>query len=547
MKRILFFVVCLVAVLAVRAQATEYMRIYTDKDCYLAGEYLWVKVNVTDSLQRGSTLSKVAYVEVSDTRQLHAQGMIELENGTGWGRIRFPQTMHSGTYRLTAYTRYMRNRPEAFPEKYIGVLNVSMATEEDNVEMVDSLSVPPRKPAISPWRLSTDKAVYKNRSRVTLALPELPAGARELTLSVVRRDCIRMTEADSKTAEANFKMPQAVSKTAEADSYIAESEGHVVTGRLVGAPSDSVDARLSCVGKDIRIFDGQLQPDGTYRFYTTGITDLQEVVLSAIAPKDKQSGRLEVVSPFAEVLPQSLPVLRLFCNEDALIERSIGVQLHHILPADSTRRRAVLYQLHDFTPSISYNLDEYVRFPTVRETFTEFVMGIRVSKSGGETIIRMLQEEVKRYSTIRALVLIDGVAVENHEAVLNYNARMVHHIHQYSGRYTFGGKIYDGIVSLITHRGTLPDFRLDDGSQLFAYEFPQKRPEFAAPVYESAEQVESRIPDFRHTLYWNPEVAPDANKVSFFTSDLKGDYVITLQGITATGEPLQVQSEFAVR
>lgn len=538
MKRILFIIICLVAALA--AQATEYMRIYIDKDCYLAGEDLWVKVSVTDSLHRASSLSKVAYIEVSDTRQMHAQGMIALENGTGWGRIRFPHTMHSGTYRLTAYTRHMRNRPESFTAKYIGVLNAGMASEEDNVEVLDSLSVPPQALATSPWRLSADKPVYRSRSRVTLALPELPAGVGELTLSVVRRDGFSMLEED-------FQTPQSHSLNAEANRFIAESEGHILTGRLVGAPSDSVNARLSCVGKDIRIFDGQWQPDGSYSFYTTEITDRQDIVLSSLPPRGKPAGRLEVVSPFAGALPRNLPTLRLFCNEEALIERSIGAQMHHLLPADSARQRTILSQLHDFTPSISYNLDEYVRFPTVRETFTEFVMGIRVSKSEGETVIRMLQEDVKRYSAIRAMVLIDGVPIENHEAVLNYDARLLHHIHQYSGRYTFGGNVYDGIVSLITHRGTLPDLRLDDNSQLFSYEFPQYRPGFETPAYDSAERVQSRVPDFRHTLYWNPDVAPGTDAVSFYTSDMKGDYVITLQGITATGEPLKVQSEFAVR
>lgn len=100
-------------------------------------------------------------------------------------------------------------------------------------------------------------------------------------------------------------------------------------------------------------------------------------------------------------------------------------------------------------------------------------MGVRVSKADGATIIRILQDDVKRFSSLKALVLIDGVPIEDHDAVLDYNARLLHYIHQYSGRYTFGGKLYDGIISMITHRGTLPGLRLDENSQLFAYEFPQ--------------------------------------------------------------------------
>lgn len=540
MKRILSIIICLVSVAGLQAQITECMRIYTDKDNYLAGEDLWIKVCVTDSAFHGTPTSKVAYVEISDTHQMHAQGKIALQNGVGWGRVRFPLTMHSGTYQLTAYTRYMRNQSaDSFPKKYIAVLNTSQAAEEDKVEILTGSAIPVSdNQAISPLRLSTDKSVYGNRNKVTLKLPQLPAGVKDLSLSVVRKDCVLPA------------FPVSGYSLQESDAsdkhFIAECEGHIVTGRLIGASVGPVAARLSCVGKDIRICDGQLQTDSTYAFYTSGITDMQDIVLSALPGRGRQ-GRLEIVSPFAGILPRKLPALRVAYDEEALIERGIGAQLHHILPVDSTHSQGVLEQLHDFYPSISYNLDEYVRFNTVREVFIEFVMGIRVSKSEGETIIRILQEDVKRFSSLKALVLIDGVPIENHETVLDYNARLLHFIHQYSGRYTFGGKLYDGIVSLITHRGSLPGLRLDENSQLFAYEFPQNRPTFVAPAYDSEEQVKSRIPDFRHTLYWNPEVTPATDTVSFYTSDMKGKYVVTLQGITATGKAVKVLGEFVVK
>ena len=137
MRKIISIIVCLVSVLTLQAQTTEHMRIYTDKDNYLAGEDMWIKVCVTDSLYRESQISKVAYVEISDTHQAYAQGKIALKNGVGWGRIKFPQTMHSGTYQLMAYTRYMRNRSaDCFPGKYIAVLNANQATEEDDVELL---------------------------------------------------------------------------------------------------------------------------------------------------------------------------------------------------------------------------------------------------------------------------------------------------------------------------------------------------------------------------------------------------------------------------
>ena len=49
MKRIISIIIGLVLVLGLQAQVTECMKIYTDKDNYLAGEDMWIKVCVTDS------------------------------------------------------------------------------------------------------------------------------------------------------------------------------------------------------------------------------------------------------------------------------------------------------------------------------------------------------------------------------------------------------------------------------------------------------------------------------------------------------------------
>ena len=105
--------------LGLHAQIVENMRIYTDKDCYVAGEDLWIKVCVTDSLSRGSVLSKVAYVEISDTKLVYAQGKIELAEREVMGTYQTSASHAYRSYQLTAYTRYMRNYPMLVSQRSI--------------------------------------------------------------------------------------------------------------------------------------------------------------------------------------------------------------------------------------------------------------------------------------------------------------------------------------------------------------------------------------------------------------------------------------------
>ena len=74
---------------------------------------------------------------------------------------------------------------------------------------------------------------------------------------------------------------------------------------------------------------------------------------------------------------------------------------------------------------------------------------------------------------------------------------------------------------------------------LIDYEGIQLKREFYSPKYETESQINSRLPDFRQTMYWNPQIRTDANgtaKAEFYTSDLPGKYAIVLQGITNDGE-----------
>ena len=138
MRRMIYLMLASLSWMVGMAQSVELMRVYTDKDCYLAGEELWVKVCVDDDTFPGNDVSRVAYVEICDTAQIRAQGKIALTEGMGWACIKLPQTMHSGVYQLTAYTRYMRNlKHDCFPRKYIAVLNTLGTSEFDNIVKSD--------------------------------------------------------------------------------------------------------------------------------------------------------------------------------------------------------------------------------------------------------------------------------------------------------------------------------------------------------------------------------------------------------------------------
>ena len=201
--------------------------------------------------------------------------------------------------------------------------------------------------------------------------------------------------------------------------------------------------------------------------------------------------------------------------------------------------------LYGQQPTFSFDLDEYTRFSSIRETIIEFISGVGISTQNGNERVRMMNEQNQMFGSLPVLLLIDGVPFSNHSVVLDYNARLVQHIHQYRGNYVFGKDVYGGILSLVTYQGTLPSVRITDNMQMVSYEFPQNRPSFVMPSYDDVEASQSRMPDYRHTLYWNPNLK-GKSEAEFYTSDMEGIYVIALQGVDAEGKSFAVSGEMEV-
>lgn len=70
---------------------------------------------------------------------------------------------------------------------------------------------------------------------------------------------------------------------------------------------------------------------------------------------------------------------------------------------------------------------------------------------------------------------------------------------------------------------------------------------FYSPKY-TLENINSTQPDFRPTLYWNPDVSFVDGKASlnFFTSDVESEYVVYVEGITREGKICYGTTSFSV-
>lgn len=230
--------------------------------------------------------------------------------------------------------------------------------------------------------------------------------------------------------------------------------------------------------------------------------------------------------------------------DEGLTQRNIGLQVTRTFTADSLGHVEPVRAHFQWQPYKTYLLDEYTRFPTMGETVFEFVESVSFRNTNGKRSLFVLLEDLSNQtvSLNSPLVLLDGIPIMDHELIYNYNPALIRRLEVYRNRYSFGGQVFEGILAFHTYKNDYPTLKVGASTQLFDYEGTQRRRLFYAPSYPDEISRESRIPDYRHTLLWMPNVQTGGNSVltlPFYTSDLPGEYTVTVEGITKEGKTVR--------
>lgn len=106
----------------------------------------------------------------------------------------------------------------------------------------------------------------------------------------------------------------------------------------------------------------------------------------------------------------------------------------------------------------------------------------------------------------------------------------------------YGPQAANGVFAVYTRTGTNQRARkyiAPKNTLKITYPGFSVAKEFYSPDYEVFDQGASK-PDYRTTLFWDPEVivTEKSDSIVFFTSDQKGVFDIVIEGITSKGEPI---------
>ena len=583
-SRLLLFFLLLPLCAGAQTTVVEKTYISTDREIYVSGDKIWCSAFCVDAANglRPSSLSAIAYVEIVSEDGTLESGKIALSEGRGAGTIEIPATAPTGNYRIVAYTAYTKNTPGFNPQEHISktisIFNTSTKERVKNGVKIlsDSEYDALRTPASTqPAAGALSIACHQNaEGYLEVVLTNNSATPADLSLSLSNRDGIippdntsidafmgaaasaarasaaaesAAARASAGAASAAQPSSSAVAATAAA-AELPEYEGEIIRGRIAGATTDEIEglkgrsAFISVPTEKSDLYSSIVDNDGMIKFVTNNIYGTKEMVCE-IEDNDLARCHIELISPFVSPKLKGIPALQMAPSiKEDLQRRGLSVQLCRSFSADTLASLMPIRE-NPLIPSydaIEYKLDDYKRFPVMRELFIEFINEIKVRRVDGKEQLKVkthLEERVSLFDKNNSLIMVDGIPVFDHSQVIEYDPLLVESVVVYPYKYYTGWRSFCGMANFVTYKKNLPGIKFNDGVRVVQFKG------CSYPMAFTCQEIGEDFPDYRELLYWHPQIKLPAGESSSIKVKIPANVKeirICAEGMMENGTPFSI-------
>ena len=569
-NKFILLITFLLIALPLPAQILEHIFIHTDKQIYVTGETIWMSLYCLDGESHQlSEISAVAYVElVNEAAEPVIQQKIQLTHGRGAGQLFISPELSTSTHYLRAYTQWATNSPSNhIVEIPLFVIN---PTDPPQLSTSQSSRNQPIHLSTTNAEISLNGAEFGRRQAISFNIEGLESAA-SLSVSVYKVGEENVSDQAPEPFVHNHTLATSIerakslpppnwqqlsAKLNNSSSLPPELKSHSISGKL--SEDFQGDLFVSFPGPDIDFYAVPTKADGRFSLELSAQISQNELMFWALGDQLSSEDltlhspfiKKEIFEPTAFTIPQPWQTLIASYNRNAQINHLYHTQTH-IRGLQGKTRSLPFYE----NPKIEYYLDEFTRFPNLEEVFLEFINRAQNRKIDKKSYIHVWDEYQNIFSSSNflvfdtaALVFLDGIPLLDPDFIWNIDVFKIQKIDIVPKRYFAGEKMFSGVIHFQTYKNDFAGKNLPNYLLSSPFIPMQRRTVFHVPDYSKSELVNKRIPDFRTTLYWNPdwEYQPGDQSISFFTGDDTGQYLIEIQGISQDGNPVYTRSTFTV-
>lgn len=569
----------LVCSISERTYSREIVFVHPDRQVLVSGETIRFSARLIDlNRQTDQRQSSVLYLQIADSdgnELLTVRSDIE-ENGVSFGCIILPDTLTTGLYYLTAYTNCMRN----YDPVWLWSSPLILVDRHD--EKIDSLaflnaasrsgdqkiSFPERGSEESnvDLKIATDKDLFGKREKVRVSLSltglENTSSYADISFSVSEMAPLRFLQNEIPDIQSFInsrkyaQLYQGKFMTGnEPCTYMREDEGYILSGTVNEKSSDRI-IENACVLLSAPDTVANLKysfTDSTGRFYflLDRWYNNKELILQTKYDTSYQ-GNTEIRIDDRSVVKPDVPPVRLTLDDSLrtflsnhltinLINSSFRKNYHSDEKPESNTRVNSGYDFFGKPDLIIYPSD-YVDLPDFNEILENLIpyVRFRADKNGAYTVQLPSNETHMYLSGENALVLVNNVPLFEYEMLNDLNSREIEKIKLCLRMMMYGDMQISGIISVFANEDFLPSLAKENKVIQISNDVVKRNTGHILQDYKDSNSSGAKIPDFRQTLYWDPDlrINGDSLEIEFYTSDLKAAYEIKAQGLTGDGKPV---------
>lgn len=616
MKPILYFLLSLnIAVLYGQKPEPEFLHTSFDKPFYVAGEDIWYSVFF---FNQKNIDSKILYVDLIGPggESVYNQNLI-ISNRAASGDIPLPPNLPEGYYLFRAYTRWNLgfNPQEVFTHE-IPIYSTTLqegkeASPQPGAKEVDNNPYTPKN--ATGLQISTDKNTLGLRQACQVTF----------TLDQVEGKSIQGANVALSVLALPYAM-QDKENIAQTKAHILDSRNYTIdSSQGVEGPEQGISHQymlkhpITLEPVNSNFIAGYVQ-ESQQKFYGVAKEGRVDATLNNFL--DQSIVQIFDANPFTNpyiplvsILPPKHSLPHALPSQQALPYSNIQIryineykkqfQLNKVYGTLGRMRNESNFVKSPFpTPTISYNVDDYIEFEYMESFIEEVIPLIKIAeydvlltkeelalldkiRNKGYTIKKKGNKPVRpagltgpgsestnennRYMKLNLaseykdmknqkylheikrppILLVNNYFTYDVDAVLSIDWANIERIDLFYVKEDlfsqFGYNGMSGVIAFYTRDGKTPE-AIKNTSNSFTIQGIYPRRSFTRPPLND----KSKIPDFTPLLAWNPNVFlsnTNTNTLSFFSNDRIGKFLIKAQGITSDGTPIYAEKIIEVK